>query len=89
MPESTTFPNFIRRIRAGDDQTARELVERYESVSRRTRRRPCTGYFISRRPYRDTVALSVRDPPPGTNRFSESSETQPPHISPLMRRRCT
>jgi RNA polymerase sigma factor (sigma-70 family) len=34
MPESTTFPDFIRRIRAGDDQAARELVERYEPVIR-------------------------------------------------------
>jgi RNA polymerase sigma factor (sigma-70 family) len=34
MPESTSFPDFIRRIRAGDDQAARELVERYEPVIR-------------------------------------------------------
>jgi len=34
MPESTAFPDFIRRIRAGDDQAARELVERYEPVIR-------------------------------------------------------
>jgi RNA polymerase sigma factor (sigma-70 family) len=34
MPEGTTFPEFIRRIRAGDDQAARELVERYEPVIR-------------------------------------------------------
>ena len=34
MPESTTFPDFSRRIRAGDDQAARELVERYEPVIR-------------------------------------------------------
>jgi RNA polymerase sigma-70 factor (ECF subfamily) len=35
MSESTTFGDFIRRIRSGDDQAARELVERYEPVIRR------------------------------------------------------
>jgi RNA polymerase sigma-70 factor (ECF subfamily) len=35
MSESTNFDDFIRRIRAGDDQAARELVERYEPVIRR------------------------------------------------------
>jgi RNA polymerase sigma-70 factor (ECF subfamily) len=34
MSKSTAFPDFIRRIRAGDDQAARELVERYEPVIR-------------------------------------------------------
>src|SRR5262249_23259623 len=34
MSESTMFPEFIRRVRAGDDQAARELVERYEPVIR-------------------------------------------------------
>ena len=34
MSERTAFPDFIRRIRAGDDQAARELVERYEPVIR-------------------------------------------------------
>ena len=34
MSESTAFPDFIRRIRAGEDQAARELVERYEPVIR-------------------------------------------------------
>jgi len=34
MSESTAFPDFIRLIRAGDDQAARELVERYEPVIR-------------------------------------------------------
>ena len=34
MSESTAFPDFIRRIRAGDDQAARELVERYAPVIR-------------------------------------------------------
>ncbi len=29
------FADFIRRVRAGDDQAARELVERYEAVIRR------------------------------------------------------
>jgi RNA polymerase sigma-70 factor (ECF subfamily) len=35
MSENDSFPEFIRRIRAGDDQAARELVERYEPVIRR------------------------------------------------------
>ena len=35
MSESTTFAEFMGRIRAGDDQAARELVERYEPVIRR------------------------------------------------------
>jgi RNA polymerase sigma factor (sigma-70 family) len=35
MTEDSTFADFIRRIRAGDDQAARELVERYEPVIRR------------------------------------------------------
>jgi RNA polymerase sigma factor (sigma-70 family) len=34
MSESTAFPDFIRRIRSGDDQAARELVEHYEPVIR-------------------------------------------------------
>jgi RNA polymerase sigma-70 factor (ECF subfamily) len=34
MSESIAFLDFIRRIRAGDDQAARELVERYEPVIR-------------------------------------------------------
>jgi RNA polymerase sigma-70 factor (ECF subfamily) len=34
MSESTAFPDFIRRIRAGDNQAAQELVERYEPVIR-------------------------------------------------------
>jgi RNA polymerase sigma-70 factor (ECF subfamily) len=34
MAECTAFPDFVRRIRAGDDQAARELVERYEPVIR-------------------------------------------------------
>ncbi len=35
MPDGSTFSDFIRRIRAGDEQAARELVERYEPVIRR------------------------------------------------------
>jgi RNA polymerase sigma-70 factor (ECF subfamily) len=35
MSETAAFADFIRRIRAGDDQAARELVERYEPVIRR------------------------------------------------------
>jgi RNA polymerase sigma-70 factor (ECF subfamily) len=34
MSQSAEFPEFIRRIRAGDDQAAQELVERYEPVIR-------------------------------------------------------
>jgi RNA polymerase sigma-70 factor (ECF subfamily) len=34
MSKSTAFPDFIRRIRDGDDQAAQELVERYEPVIR-------------------------------------------------------
>jgi hypothetical protein len=32
MAQSSEFAEFIRRIRAGDDQAARELVKRYEPV---------------------------------------------------------
>jgi RNA polymerase sigma factor (sigma-70 family) len=35
MGADNDFASFIRRIRAGDDQAARELVERYEPVIRR------------------------------------------------------
>jgi RNA polymerase sigma-70 factor (ECF subfamily) len=35
MSDDTTFADFIRRIRAGDDRAAQELVERYEPVIRR------------------------------------------------------
>jgi RNA polymerase sigma-70 factor (ECF subfamily) len=35
MCESAAFADFMRRIRAGDDQAARELVERHEPVIRR------------------------------------------------------
>jgi RNA polymerase sigma-70 factor (ECF subfamily) len=35
MCEDVGFADFIRRIRAGDDRAARELVERYEPVIRR------------------------------------------------------
>jgi RNA polymerase sigma-70 factor (ECF subfamily) len=35
MSESATFADFIRRIRAGDDRAAQELVDRYEPVIRR------------------------------------------------------
>jgi hypothetical protein len=52
MFESTAFPDFIRRIRAGDDQAARELVERYEPVIRcEVRRhfgRPATSGMLPR-----------------------------------------
>ena len=32
MAEGTSFADFIRRIRAGDDEAARELVARYEPI---------------------------------------------------------
>jgi RNA polymerase sigma-70 factor (ECF subfamily) len=35
MSDSATFADFIRRIRAGEDRAAQELVERYEPVIRR------------------------------------------------------
>jgi RNA polymerase sigma-70 factor (ECF subfamily) len=35
MSDSASFADFIRRIRAGDDRAAEELVERYEPVIRR------------------------------------------------------
>jgi RNA polymerase sigma-70 factor (ECF subfamily) len=35
MCENAVFADFIRRIRAGEDQAARELVEHYEPVIRR------------------------------------------------------
>jgi RNA polymerase sigma-70 factor (ECF subfamily) len=35
MSEGAAFADFIRRIRAGDDRAAQELVERYEPVIRR------------------------------------------------------
>jgi len=34
MAENESFPDFIRRLRAGDEQAATELVERYERVIR-------------------------------------------------------
>lgn len=34
MPENESFPDFIRRLRAGDEQAATELVKRYERVIR-------------------------------------------------------
>ena len=35
MPEQTSFADLIRRVRAGDDQAARELVREYEPAIRR------------------------------------------------------
>jgi RNA polymerase sigma factor (sigma-70 family) len=35
MSDDTAFAGFMRRIRAGDEQAARELVERHEPVIRR------------------------------------------------------
>jgi RNA polymerase sigma factor (sigma-70 family) len=34
MPQNESFPDFIRRLRAGDEQAATELVARYERVIR-------------------------------------------------------
>jgi RNA polymerase sigma-70 factor (ECF subfamily) len=34
MPEDTSFPDFLRRLRAGDEQAAVELVRRYEPLIR-------------------------------------------------------
>jgi RNA polymerase sigma factor (sigma-70 family) len=34
MPDNESFPDFLRRLRAGDEQAAVELVRRYESVVR-------------------------------------------------------
>jgi RNA polymerase sigma factor (sigma-70 family) len=34
MSESASFPDFIRRLRAGDEQAAIDLVQRYERVIR-------------------------------------------------------
>jgi RNA polymerase sigma-70 factor (ECF subfamily) len=34
MPEQNTFADFLRRIRAGDEQAAADLVRRYEPVIR-------------------------------------------------------
>jgi RNA polymerase sigma-70 factor (ECF subfamily) len=36
MSDQNTFTEFIRRIRAGDEQAAEELVRRYEPLIRRT-----------------------------------------------------
>src|SRR5262249_5165250 len=35
MPETNDFADFLRRIRAGDDSAARELVARFEPLMRR------------------------------------------------------
>ncbi len=35
MAEANTFTDFVRRIRAGDEQAAEEMVRRYESLIRR------------------------------------------------------
>src|SRR5262245_51385378 len=35
MSEATSFAEFVRRIRAGDEQAAAELVRRYEPLIRR------------------------------------------------------
>jgi RNA polymerase sigma-70 factor (ECF subfamily) len=49
MSEISEFAEFIRRIRAGDDQAARELVERYEPVIRRQVRVRLSDPRLSRR----------------------------------------
>ena len=35
MPDTANFSEFLRRIRAGDDEAAQELVARYEPLIRR------------------------------------------------------
>jgi len=40
MPESAEFTDFIRRIRAGEDEAARDRVARYEPIIRREVRVP-------------------------------------------------
>jgi RNA polymerase sigma factor (sigma-70 family) len=49
MDEGVSFASFIRRIRAGDDQAARELVETYEPVIRREVRMRLQDARLSRR----------------------------------------
>ena len=49
MSENNAFPEFIRRIRAGDDQAARELVQRYEPVIRREVRLRLRDQRLARR----------------------------------------
>src|SRR5215470_8875406 len=34
MADDSTFPDFLRRVRAGDEQAAAELVRRYQSAVR-------------------------------------------------------
>jgi RNA polymerase sigma-70 factor (ECF subfamily) len=59
MAESSEFTEFIRRIRAGDDRAARELVARYEPVIRREVRVRLRDRRLSRRFDRTDVCQSV------------------------------
>ena len=59
MTESSEFAEFIRRIRAGDDQAARELVERYEPVIRREVRVRLRDPRLTRRFDHSDVCQSV------------------------------
>jgi RNA polymerase sigma-70 factor (ECF subfamily) len=49
MSEDDAFAEFIRRIRAGDDQAARELVQRHEPVIRREVRLRLRDQRLARR----------------------------------------
>jgi RNA polymerase sigma-70 factor (ECF subfamily) len=57
--EFTEFSEFIRRIRAGDDQAARELVARYEPVIRREVRVRLRDRRLSSRLDRADICQSV------------------------------
>jgi RNA polymerase sigma-70 factor (ECF subfamily) len=59
VAESSEFAEFIRRIRAGDDHAARELVERYEPVIRRQVRVRLRDPRLSRRLDSTDVCQSV------------------------------
>jgi DNA-directed RNA polymerase specialized sigma subunit len=59
MTESSEFTEFIRRIRAGDEQAARELVARYEPVIRREVRVRLLDRRLSSRFDRADICQSV------------------------------
>ena len=66
MTEGTTFADFIRRIRAGDDRAAQELVERYEPVIRREVRLRGRGTLVlCRAPLCHLCTRFHRDSQPG------------------------
>jgi RNA polymerase sigma factor (sigma-70 family) len=59
MAEDSEFTEFVRRIRAGDDQATRELVERYEPVIRREVRVRLRDPRLTRRFDHNDVCQSV------------------------------